>query len=336
MQEQEKKPASLLLKENIASFQATQTPDQRLKDYERLKKATETIRQSTTGKALLNWASQNNIHIAFDHQMDRDARGLYALDTVLISPDVEDQLLVSTIAHELRHAWQDKKGMIPNHYDMSPAEYMVKRRIVEADAFAHEMQICGELFEEGIPEPLNRLTNHPEIYDLFGKGIDAFLNTYHDDPETLYGLKAMRAAFAGWFDSEACNSYDSHSLKYFQRVLPTMQDELDHTHQEENKPKSASSFIKANIFEGQIDKHNGICYKDPLLFQDVFVTMDGRKYANPTDRSHLDHRAYNPDMGVSPNLSAQYIAVMDAYEDWKYAAPKDYQVTRHHVTTPKQ
>jgi len=152
----------------------TKTPtQQKQSNTARLKRLYHTLRQSKTGEALLDWAEENSISILIDHQLDPKYGAVYMLGTsiILLSGRTNDDVLVSNLAHEIRHAWQNSHGFFTNaikedaQNDLSIAyNITMPSLLLEADAFAHQLQVAAELAQKNIKKPWNDLTDYPNRF----------------------------------------------------------------------------------------------------------------------------------------------------------------------------
>jgi len=114
-------------------------------DAKRIKRIRSLVAQTKIGKALLEWADENDIQMLMDHQTDAGGYYVTGFNCVALNATLGDVYLAGTLAHELRHAWQDNQDMIPCLQgadapdDMPPQEvgdYMTQIKFLEADAFA--------------------------------------------------------------------------------------------------------------------------------------------------------------------------------------------------------
>ncbi len=92
------------------------------------------MRNIPIGNEIIGWASEHNIKIEFQNQ---DDEGKYHPDTniITLSPEYSDNELMVALAHELRHAWQDKQVDLQKYQGNIYAE-IVFRNFAEADAFS--------------------------------------------------------------------------------------------------------------------------------------------------------------------------------------------------------
>ncbi|MCI5061185.1 MAG: hypothetical protein MRY79_09005 [Alphaproteobacteria bacterium] len=101
-------------------------------------------------------------------------------------------------AHELRHAWQDIKGIFRTHLRLDLENQILLTRLYEADAVAFQTTVCWELKEIGYSIPWNHLINHPEYRECakaFEKWEEAF-------PYSVQDGRAQKQAFLSWFQQE--------------------------------------------------------------------------------------------------------------------------------------
>src|SRR5690606_16166180 len=127
--------------ENVDNVLAAQEPARRKKDKARIRDIRRLMAKSPLGKELLKWADANNIRIEMDHQTQAGGYYYQGYKIVALSARSSNEDLTGTLAHEIRHAWQDSHGMIPSLSDnlaqlQTPEDYITQIKFIEADAFA--------------------------------------------------------------------------------------------------------------------------------------------------------------------------------------------------------
>lgn len=143
---------------------------------------------SPMARAALGWARQNDIVFAVDLE---GSGGYYVQDTGVVVLSYKKQvspMSVETLVHELRHAWQDHKGLLPvvsGSVAMvtNPVVSLQQTAYVEADAYAHGRLAARQA--EG----------------------------HTDEPR-----QALRHYFHAWFDAYA-KVYQQHYIAYRMRCL---------------------------------------------------------------------------------------------------------------------
>lgn len=129
---------------SFGQFQAARDPDVVAQDETRLQAIfnLEAFNKPGSIAALaLEWARQNDVNFYIDHKATGRAAGYYIEGTGCIAlvdtgklPDPER--CVEIMVHEIRHAWQDKHGMISTVVRDFGEAYM-RLALLEADATAH-------------------------------------------------------------------------------------------------------------------------------------------------------------------------------------------------------
>lgn len=117
------------------------------------------LAKNAKGKALLDFASGANISISFDASLpdgiygktDDRKTGVF---NVYLNPRAGNDILVSMLYHELRHAKQQAEGLLlhsgtennqPVEWPVkNPAAFFVINKIAEADAFARQVELSFE------------------------------------------------------------------------------------------------------------------------------------------------------------------------------------------------
>ncbi len=125
--------------ENVDDIIARQDTKRRKKDQRRIREIRRLMAKSPLGKKLLDWADANNIRIEMDHQTE--AGGYYmssGYKMIGLGARCPNEYLTGTLAHEIRHAWQNSQDLIPtiSGMDKPVQDYVTQIKFIEADAFA--------------------------------------------------------------------------------------------------------------------------------------------------------------------------------------------------------
>jgi len=173
-------------------------------DIKGSKKARRTITElinrtakSKAGRAVLEKAAKAG-YVLKDEYLE-GAFGACDGDNKLIVLDTRfsKDKLVSTLAHEARHAEQIENGAIKG-FDPTKtiASALVEKRLMEGDAVAYSMLVCDQLYEQGDLTPAVAVAHQaPEIF----KG---YQNAKKESPTGDKVKDAMTGAVLGWFFSE--------------------------------------------------------------------------------------------------------------------------------------
>lgn len=153
--------------------------------------------KSEAGRAVLEKAAEAGYKIKGETL--ENAYGACVGDKKLILLDTRFSAdkLVSTLAHEARHAEQMENGAIKG-YDTAKtiASALVEKRLMEGDAVAYSLLVCDELREQGDTRPAAVLARQvPEMHKGFYAGKKA-------SPTGDKTRDAMTGAVLGWFFSE--------------------------------------------------------------------------------------------------------------------------------------
>ena len=313
-----------MIRDNILSM-TTSDPYRQKKSYQqRLKKITHTLAQSETGAALLAWSTENDITIAFDPQIHPDINGLYSSGVVILSPEIPNASLVSILAHELRHAWQDQQGLIPNHCLMDIAPYRAATHMTEADAFTHQLQVCHELANKNINAPLEFMQNDADTTDFYGEAVTAYQNEINT-ADTTAG-QAMDACFWGWMQSHARHEYDATCIDHYHATL-------DHIAESDDKDNltltdlpndtiGLSRYFNEATAKIPCKPNDGLRINDDDLFHLSFRRMTD---ATQTQQCNLlidgRHNLKQILNDVHPELEAQYKHIKKMYQALKKTLP---------------
>jgi len=119
---------------------------------ERLDSITAKIALMPAGQQLLDFAVRENIRIEMSDSkaMDDDTtdnifiKGLNFGHLIRLNGDIaSDDIIMITLAHEVRHSWHDR-AVHSDELQLEPRREWLKRRIQEADCFAYEIHFAYE------------------------------------------------------------------------------------------------------------------------------------------------------------------------------------------------
>ncbi|MBR1777075.1 MAG: hypothetical protein IJ752_00615 [Alphaproteobacteria bacterium] len=149
------------------------------------------VAASPTGKALLEKAAALGYTLSTDsidgmgHCHAKDKR-------IVLSNRCSYDKLVSSLAHEARHAEQISKGAEPYYTpNVSLKDQLVEKRLMEADAVATSLMVCQELKEQGNKAPMEAAQLHYE------KEIAAFEKGLETSPK-----EALTQAALAWYENK--------------------------------------------------------------------------------------------------------------------------------------
>lgn len=140
-------------------FIAGRDPMREAEDQKQLKRLFN-MASSPVAREAFDWAEKNGVHFFIDHSL-RHAGAYYTMGTGVVGLGAKNcslpEIAIPMLVHEIRHAWQDKQGLIPT-VARNFSEYMIQIALVEADASAWQhaawRQECQELYyEEGMRKP---------------------------------------------------------------------------------------------------------------------------------------------------------------------------------------
>ena len=173
-------------------------------DLDRLEAALTELRKTKTGAKLIADATEHKTPIRLDRAMR--AYGSYdeVTNDLKINANNDENRMVGTLAHELRHAQQFQKGILLDAYLDTPKTYIQNQAAIEADASATSCAVCYELALQGNDKPLEALRQKdPHIVNPF------------QNAAVKGGLadgSAYQAGFKGWF-TDYCTR-DSYDILY--------------------------------------------------------------------------------------------------------------------------
>ncbi len=175
-------------------------------DLDRLEAALTELRKTKTGAKLIDDATEHKTPIRLDRAMR--AYGSYdeVTNNLKLNANNDENRMVGTLAHELRHAQQFQKGILLDAYLDTPKTYIQNQAAIEADASATSCAVCYELALQGNDKPLEALRQKDPHF------VNPFQNAAVKGG--LVDGSAYQAAFKGWFtDYMTRDSYDILYIK---------------------------------------------------------------------------------------------------------------------------
>ena len=190
-------------------------------DQDRMTELKKRFSAISLGQDLLDMAEENDISILFDYQDDLDSEykecGYYLQreGAVVLNGHFSDDRLIATLAHELRHAWQDISGLMEEQ-SVNPFRYLTLRRVEEADAYSFETHF---LFE------LSMQANDTAPLECFGESYFDIFEAYANKmEESDFPIDARRAAFDAFFETKKWELYDEDALSLMEANLEIYKD----------------------------------------------------------------------------------------------------------------
>lgn len=141
------------------AFMAKRDPAQEAADQKRLKMLFDAASAPASREAF-DWAHANGVRFFIDRSLQH-AGAYYTMGTGVValggSYTSNPAIAIPLLVHEIRHAWQDKQGMIPTTA-RNFAEYMIQIALIEADASAWQHasarhETASWYYEEGMKSP---------------------------------------------------------------------------------------------------------------------------------------------------------------------------------------
>ncbi len=122
-------------------------------DNKKHEEALKKFAQTPAGEALLDYAAKRDIPIKKTY--DRDSGGTYyhatashAVGEIVLNANKKTEDIVSVMAHEIRHAWQqDRIGKLLSR-ELPPAAFIAINRAIEADAYLFQRKFCEDYAEK--------------------------------------------------------------------------------------------------------------------------------------------------------------------------------------------
>ena len=283
-------------KAELKDFYAKHDDTRRESDKERLSQVFNLAAKSPALKEALDWAKAHDIEFVVDRKLfQMGAAGIYHSGTGILA--VAEEVLapenfeyaVGTLAHEIRHAWQDYNGLLPTEGDSFTGFY-IRQSVLEAYAGAH-----GELARQ--QWKLNRVEDQFREAKKHGFGVSltrekqlkqAQDELKNDPAPTLW------QAFKGWFTSENAEGYGKMTMMNAAQAMGIGEaEELTRGDEMMVDAKAQPEFIPAHDTRHVAGVDIG-SVKDLALLGQGF--NDNGNYFNAAPAGYIDSNILNPSL----------------------------------------
>lgn len=169
----------------------------------------EVLKTSEYGQDVVKNADTTGLSLGYD--MFCGGYGYFSPDYnfIGINPLFNTGAQLVTLAHEMTHAKQTVTGS-SNFEGLTPLDFIILYRSMEADACAGEVEAAWQLKQKGLSSAWDSMidSDYGDIYKAYEKEVTK-------DSNAVVNGSARRAAFDQWFgESWRRDSYDEHALKY--------------------------------------------------------------------------------------------------------------------------
>lgn len=189
------------------------------------------LKQSPLGGDLLNKFTGK---IIFRNLDSGSGSYQYASDTIILSRDSDEEELVTTLAHELRHSEQNKAGMSKSN-SLSIKSQIMLNRYIEADARCVEFRVEAELRMANDGIDLESTESRQKLNELQDYEFEAF---YRDTGRvTTYDYSVVDHSLA----IERFSEND-----HFETIIETFREIASHTDYAEGEDFVDKIFTRIN------------------------------------------------------------------------------------------
>jgi hypothetical protein len=191
-------------------------------EYERdemkyvLDSALHALSHSPTFMHMVKACGRKNFKVIFDDtieeygSIDPDSKEIY------ISSHTTAEQLISTLAHEVRHAFQYKTAMGTETVDsLKKKDFLVWNMLIEADAASTEAQVLAEIqhldIGPGAREAAKKLPFYRTVHRAFEEQVNR-------DPASLKDGRAQLAGFKRYFQTKLVGIYREGFEEYYKEL----------------------------------------------------------------------------------------------------------------------
>lgn len=121
------------------------------------------ISQSEEGKKLVEDAEKHGTKICLSNNIRADGNFNDKTKILTLSSNISDIEKIATLSHELRHSQQFMKGIELDPLIDTPASFIKKQTLIEADAYMTSFIVAWQLKEKNMPEAWEELSKDPSI-----------------------------------------------------------------------------------------------------------------------------------------------------------------------------
>lgn len=196
-------PAETSVSETVSSYPYVVGNDTRLHELINM------LGTTKLGAELLKDAEKAGIQIQTD--VLRGSHGCYCSEQNAVRLNAGDSFdrQVVTLAHELRHAQQYKRGLQLDAFLDQPKDYLHSQWMIEADANVVSCLVAWDLNQQGNGKPMQAYAEeNGHIFTPFAA---------EAEKGGIQSGSAQRAAFYGWFtDMYIRSAYEKNYLRNFE------------------------------------------------------------------------------------------------------------------------
>ena len=183
-------------------------------DERRMTRLLERVASTPMGQELLSVAKSMNVNFRLDDQMPYEQGGGYHASKryIVLNKKLNDRVLISSLAHELRHVWQHAHMPYKFHLLDQPDEVdimsaIIFNRYLEADAFSFTHEFVED-FEQRVGRD-GILTEYELRQSQQGLNIRSLRNTNYQDKIDFYAA-ALGAERFNSYDYEVISNFSSY------------------------------------------------------------------------------------------------------------------------------
>jgi len=327
-------PKIKIFKENQNDIHNSVSYKQSAEDRTLVSKIRQTLKTVPTGLALIKWADEKNLKVVIDHQMSPGIIGSYSHRTILLSGQVSTDLLVGFAAHELRHAWQDAQGFLPqilpyskNLPLSSPDDFIIKTALIEADAIAIQIQVLAELYLKDNNSPY--WSAFRAQTDLYEHALDSYRDVTLHGESVIHDKSAMIAAFNGWFKSLSRIQYTQLCLDKYITMVENHFEQNDVRSAPDNQTKKSPKPHEMNIGK---PNSMGLNYTNKNDLLSLFKTIEGQCYLTSLPHDYLKNDIFK----VYIEFDTDDFGIIEFHETYKQACDLARRFKKQSLSAPQK
>ncbi|MEM6902192.1 MAG: DUF6782 family putative metallopeptidase [Pseudomonadota bacterium] len=259
--------------------------------------AIDTLAESPTFTAMMRASGRKKFKVVFDDTLEEYGSIDPEERVIYLSSHAPPEQLISTLAHEIRHALQYETVLKPAQVDrLKRKDFIVWNMLLEADAASTEAQVNAELAHTALGQ-LSK--EHSTKMPMYRTVHSAFERAVKKNPMAMADGSAQLAAFKRYFKTKLVDIYKDGFSEYYRELRH------DGVVADKHIPNAAAKALGWHVSGGNyLDRDKQLANRTgaSLRKNAQFFGADKRK------------RGRSPKLGQPPLLDPRRVSLMERCE----------------------